>query len=79
MKPFMDEFRCVRQQLSLAKFERKFNALIEKYPKAEKYMQVVYDDRARWAEYVSPLVFSVGSWTTSRVEGACMPKRPHQG
>ncbi|CAB1116228.1 unnamed protein product [Ectocarpus sp. CCAP 1310/34] len=70
MKPFMDEFRCVRQQLSLAKFERKFNALIEKYPKAEKYMRVVYDDRARWAEYVSPLMFSVGSWTTSRVEGA---------
>ncbi|CAB1104701.1 unnamed protein product [Ectocarpus sp. CCAP 1310/34] len=60
MKPFVDEFRCVHQQLSLAKFERKFNALIEKYPKAEKYMRVVHDDRARWAEYVSPLVFSVG-------------------
>ncbi|CAB1105779.1 unnamed protein product [Ectocarpus sp. CCAP 1310/34] len=49
--------------------ERKFNALIEKHPKAEKYMRVVYDDRARWVEYVSPLVFSVGLWTTSSVEG----------
>ncbi|CAB1097936.1 unnamed protein product [Ectocarpus sp. CCAP 1310/34] len=65
---FMDEFRCVRQQLSLAKFERKFNALIAKYPQTEKYMRAVYDDRTRWAEYVSPLVFSVGSWTTPRVE-----------
>ncbi|CAB1115860.1 unnamed protein product [Ectocarpus sp. CCAP 1310/34] len=44
---FMDEFRCVRQQLSLAKLEGEFNALIAKYPQTEKYMRVVYDDRAR--------------------------------
>lgn len=54
----MDDFRVARQQLSLLKFEAKFNALIDKYPKAERYMRVIYDDRKRWAEYVSPLGFS---------------------
>ena len=67
---FMDDFRVARQQLSLLKDEAKFNALIDKYPKAERYMRVIYEDRKRWAEYVSPLAFSACSWTTSRVEGA---------
>ena len=66
---FMDEFKVARQQTSMAKFEEKFKALTEKYPKADQYMGVIYEDRKRWAEYVSPLAFSVGSWTTSRVEG----------
>ena len=66
----MDEFKCARQQLSLEKFEAKFDALSKKYPKAENHLKVIYEDRVRWAEYVSPLAFSVGSWTTSRVEGA---------
>ena len=70
----MDEFKCARQQVSLAKFEARFNALIDKYPQSEQYMRVIYDDRA--AEYVSPLAFSVGSWTTSRVEGAILHHLP---
>lgn len=69
----MDEFKIVRQQLSLSKFEDRFNRLLNKYPKAERYMNVVYQDRHAWAEYVAPLAFSVGSWTTSRVEGALLP------
>ena len=64
----MDEFKVARQQTSMAKFE-KFKTLTEKYPKADQYMGVIYEDRKRWAEYVSPPAFSVGSWTTSRVEG----------
>ena len=28
----MDEFKCARQQVSLAKFEARFNALIDMYP-----------------------------------------------
>ena len=66
---FMDEFKVARQQTSMAKFEEKFKTITEKYPKADQYMGVIYEDRKRWAEYVSPLAFSVGSWTTSRVEG----------
>ena len=46
----MDEFKCARQQLSLEKFETKFDALVNKYPKAENYLKVIYDDRVRWAE-----------------------------
>ena len=65
----MDEFMCARLQLSLQKLEAKFDALIKKYPKAENYLTAIYEDRVRWAEYVSPLAFSVGLWTTSRVEG----------
>ena len=65
----MDEFKVARQQTSMAKFEEKFKTLTEKYSKADQYMGVIYEDRKRWAEYVSPLAFSVGSWTTSRVEG----------
>ena len=65
----MDEFKCAHQQVSAEKFEAKFEALVIKYPKAEDYLNVIYDDREQWAEYVSPLTFSVGSWT-SRVEGA---------
>lgn len=65
----MDQFKSARQQLSLMKFEEKFNALCERYPKAEHYMGAIYEDRHRWAEYVSPLTFSVGPWTTSRVGG----------
>ena len=65
----MDEFKVVRKQLSKAKFETKFIALMQKYPQTEEYMTGIYKDRERWAEYVAPLAFSVGSWTTSRVEG----------
>ena len=36
----MDEFKCARQQLSLEKFETKFDALVKKYPKAENYLKV---------------------------------------
>eukprot|EP00904_Undaria_pinnatifida_P011765 jgi/Undpi1/7719/HiC_scaffold_23.g10192.m1 len=68
MHAFMDEFKVARQQTSMAKFEEKFKTLTDKYPKADQYMGVIYEDRKRWAEYVSPLAFSVGSWTTSRVE-----------
>ncbi|CAB1112337.1 unnamed protein product [Ectocarpus sp. CCAP 1310/34] len=68
----MDEFRCVPQQLSLAKLVGKFNILIAKYPQTEKYTRVAYDDRARWADHVSPLALSVGSRTTSRVEGGAI-------
>ena len=53
----------------MAKLEEKFKILTEKYPKADQYMGVIYEDRKRWAEYVSPLAFCVGSWATSRVEG----------
>ncbi|CAM9522612.1 unnamed protein product [Pylaiella littoralis] len=63
-------FKCAREQVSLEKFEARFNALIDKYPQAEQYLRVTYNDRARWAKYVSPLVFSVGSWTASRGKGA---------
>ncbi|CAB1114689.1 unnamed protein product [Ectocarpus sp. CCAP 1310/34] len=49
-------------------YRGKFNILIAKYPQTEKYTRVAYDDRARWAEHVSPLAFSVGLRTTSRVE-----------
>ena len=52
----------------MAKFEEKFKTLTDKYPKADQYMGVIYEDRKRWAEYVSPLAFSVDSWTTSRVD-----------
>lgn len=68
----MDDFKCAHQQLSLMEFETRFNALVDKYPESEKYMRVIYEDRERWAEYVSPLAFSVGSWTT-RVEGGFLP------
>ena len=66
----MDDFKETRRQLSQTKFEASFDALIEKYPKAEICMMVTYHDRKRWVEYVFPPAFSVGSWTTSRVEGA---------
>ena len=65
----MVEFKCARQQLSLETFEAKLDALVKKYSKAENYLKVIYDDRVRWAEYVSLLAFSVGSWTTLRVKG----------
>lgn len=66
----MDDFKDSCRQLSQTKFEARFDALIEKYPKAERYMMVIYHDRKRCAEYVSPLAFSVRSGTTSRVKGA---------
>ena len=65
----MDEFKVARQQTSIAKFEEKFKTITDKYPKADQYVGVFYENRERWAEYVSPLAFSVGSWTTSRVNG----------
>lgn len=66
----MDTWWAVQSQVSLEKFEQLFNDLIAKYPKVEVYMGgPIYNDRASWAEYCSPLTFSVGSWTTSRVEG----------
>ena len=64
----MDEFKVVRKQLSKAKFETKFIALMQKYPQTEEYMTGIYKDRERWAEYVALLAFSLGSWITSRVE-----------
>ena len=67
---FIDEFKYTCQQLSLEKFEVKFDAFVKNYPKAENYLKVIYDDRVRWAEYVSLLAFSLGSWTASRVEVA---------
>lgn len=65
----MDMFKMARSQLSRTKFEKIFKELCERYPEAEPYLRVIYGDRHRWAEYVSPLAFSVGPWTASRVEG----------
>ena len=70
VQAYMDDIKETRRQLSLTKFEARFDALIKQYPKAERWMAVIYHDRKRWAEYVPPLAFSVGSWATSRVEGA---------
>ena len=65
----MDEFKVARQQTSMAKSEEKFKTLTNEYPKADQCMKVIYEAWKRWAEYVSLLAFSGGSWTTSRVEG----------
>ena len=35
---FLDEFECARQQVLLEKFEAEFDALVNKYPKAENYL-----------------------------------------
>lgn len=50
----MDELKVVHQPLSQVRFEAKSKALVAKYPKADKYTKVIYDDGKRWAEYVSP-------------------------
>lgn len=59
----------MRSHLSEAGFEESFEELIDTYPKAAKYMRVLYKDRERWAAAFSMLTFSVASFTTSRVEG----------
>lgn len=61
-------FWVARSQTSLESFEKRFDDIIKKYPQAEAYLMVIYGDRHGWAEYISPLLFSVGAWTTSRVE-----------
>lgn len=45
-------------------------ALVAKCPAADRYIKVIYENRKRRAQYLIPLVFYVGSWTMSRVEGA---------
>ena len=68
----MDGFCVAEKQLTHEKFHTKFEELMAKHPGAERYIMAaggVYEDGERWAEYPCPLIFSVNSWTTSRVEG----------
>lgn len=60
----------MRGRLSETGFEESFEELVDKFPKAEKYLkQTLYKDRHRWAAAFSVLTFSVSSFTSSRVEG----------
>lgn len=67
-KAFVDQFHRARRRLTLEGFEQEYTKLVETYPKAKKYCDVLYHDRERWAVYGSVLAFSVSSFTTNRVE-----------
>ena len=61
-------FSAARTQASLRDFEAHFDAIVKRFPAAVKYLLTVYEDRKRWAEYSTPLLFTVGPPTTLRVE-----------
>lgn len=69
---FVNMFRIAQNQLTQEKFEQRFNTIVKEYPVSEKYLMApggVYEDRARWTEYLHPLRFDLLSRVTSRVEG----------
>jgi len=75
-KQFLANFYTCRNTLTQSTFEKRFEALLEEYPAAKSYLDVLYKSKHFWAHCFTNFKFTGGMIATSRVEAmnACLKR-----
>lgn len=65
---FLEEFYICRNSFTKEGFQKRFDKLVQDYPKAQSYLEFLYKSKSYWAHCFTNFKFTGGMIATSRVE-----------